>query len=170
MAKRKVKQYQIPGTALKVPAQTYTKLMKGKLSYESFARSVSKHNASKLRNLFKDPEYFMVNEMAAGAISPSNMVNRVKASYRSSLYKYDKGLLLKESMVEIIRNTYDDVEITALKAKLNMTDLNFDDWYWNSATQRLELSTIDGRTIWLKVEGRVKNDDYSQVSIETGEV
>lgn len=162
MARRRIKYYTIDGTSLKYSQTMYNKIQKGTVNLENLAKSLAERNPLALQGLFENPKKEFMR-IARQASSPESLLQQIKSEYRSALYQQDKGRLLAENMKSIVEQSMSNRELDEFKAKLNMKDINFDDWKWNESQKRLE--GPDGG--WVKVEGS-STEGYGSVNIEYG--
>lgn len=159
--------YKIEGTSLEYTQMAKSKLAKGTMTLQNFAKSIARNNKYALRGLFGDAEKEFVRLSKMSGINTADDVMRaIRTAYRSALYKVDKGRLLTENMKEIIQQIKTEDEIYEMLLELNMTSLDFTDWNWNSASLRLE--SPDG-TKWVKIE-KNNSTDYGSMDVAYGRI
>ena len=70
-------------------------------------------------------------------------------------------------MTDMIEKKFSTDEIEALKASLNITELDFTGWTWNKDKQRLEDPT---HKYYISIEGHASDDQYTGMSIDYGQL
>ena len=159
--------YKIEGTALEYTQMTASKLAKGTMKMENFARSIARNNKYALQGLFGNAEKEFVRLARMDGINTADDVMRaIRTAYRSALYKVDKGRLLSENMKEIIEQIKTEEEIYEILQALGMSSLDFTDWTWNASLLRLE--SPDG-TMWIKLD-KNNSTDYGSMDVDYGRV
>lgn len=168
MARRKLTYYTVEGTSLRYSQITEKKIKQGNIKLENLARTLAESNPIALKGLFRDArkEFTRIAKLPQ-VKTAEQLMTAIRTAYRSALYTVDKGRLLVENMKEIVPQIMDSAELEEMKEKLQLQNLNFDDWTWNEGLKRLE--SPDGQ-YWVKIDNGSKSEGYEGKTILYGTV
>jgi len=155
----------IKGTVnLKITKNIATKIQKGTITPVNLAKNLARTNAQHMAKYFRNAETEFTR-LARNSQDLQSTIENIKTAYRSQLFRTGKGLLLADSMTDMIEKKFSTEEIEVLKADLNITELDFTGWTWNKDKQRLEDPT---HKYYISIEGHASDDEYTGMSIDYG--